>query len=104
MLKWWLHADDVCDVFGVHGVAGLIGAVLTGVFVAPGLGGVGIDDYHMGYQVWIQLKSALLTMVLSAVVTYVAFLVARFTVGLRVSDMEEQEGLDVATHGERAYH
>lgn len=102
-LKRVLKVDDVCDVFGVHGVAGLIGAVLTGVFVAPMLGGVGVDDYSMGHQVWIQLKGALLTMLLSAVVTYVAFLIARLTVGLRVSDQDEQVGLDLAVHGESAY-
>lgn len=102
-LKRWLRADDVCDVFGVHGIAGLIGAVLTGVFVAPSLGGVGIDDYSMGHQVWIQLKGALLTMALSAVVTCIAFMVARVTVGVRVSEQEEQVGLDLSSHGESAY-
>lgn len=103
-LKRLLRVDDVCDVFGVHGVAGLIGAVLTGVFVSPVLGGVGVDDYNMLRQVWVQLESALITMVISAVVTYLAFVVARFTVGVRVTEQEEQLGLDLATHGESAYH
>lgn len=103
-LKRMLRADDACDVFGIHGVAGLIGAVLTGVFVAPALGGVGVDGYVMTQQVWVQLKSALLTMVLSAAVAYLAFTVARLTVGLRVSPQEEQEGLDLTAHGESAYH
>ena len=103
-LKRLLRADDVCDVFGVHGVAGLIGAVLTGVFVAPSLGGMGVDGYSMGHQVWVQLKGAFLTMALSAAVTWVAFTLARLTVGLRVPEQDEQMGLDLSTHGERAYH
>lgn len=103
-LKRLLRADDACDVFGIHGVAGLIGAVLTGVFVAPWLGGVGLEGYEMAHQVWVQIKSALLTMLLSAVVAYIAFTVARLTVGLRVSAQDEQEGLDLTSHGESAYH
>lgn len=103
-LKRMTGVDDVCDVFGVHGVGGLIGAVLTGVFVSPRLGGVGIADYDMLHQVWVQLKGALITMTLSAVVTYVAFMAARMTVGLRVSIDEERDGLDLTSHGEAAYH
>lgn len=103
-LKRVLRVDDACDVFGIHGVAGLAGAVLTGIFVAPALGGVGVQGYDMLHQVWVQLESALLTMVLSAVVAYIAFTVARLTVGLRVSAQEEQEGLDLTAHGESAYH
>lgn len=103
-LKRLLRVDDACDVFGIHGVAGLAGAVLTGIFVAPALGGVGVEGYSMLHQVWVQLKSALLTMVLSALVAYIAFTVARLTVGLRVTAQEEQEGLDLTAHGESAYH
>jgi ammonium transporter len=103
-LKRWLNADDACDVFGIHGVAGLIGAVLTGVFVAPSLGGVGVDEYNMAYQVWIQIKGALITMVLSALVTVIGFWIADKLVGVRVSEQEEREGLDISTHGESAYH
>lgn len=103
-LKRVLRVDDACDVFGIHGVAGLAGALLTGIFVAPALGGVGVQGYDMLHQVWVQLESALLTMVLSAVVAYIAFTVARLTVGLRVSAQEEQEGLDLTAHGESAYH
>lgn len=103
-LKRLLRADDACDVFGVHGVAGIIGAVLTGVFVAPSLGGVGVKDYAMLSQVWIQVKSALITMGWSACVTCIAFYLAKVTVGLRVSAEDEYEGLDVTSHGESAYH
>jgi len=103
-LKRWLKVDDVCDVFGVHGVAGLIGAVFTGIFISPVLGGVGVEDYDMLRQVWVQLESAVITMLISAVVTYLAFVVARWTVGIRVTVPEELMGLDVASHGESAYH
>lgn len=103
-LKRLLGADDACDVFGVHGVAGLLGAVLTGIFVAPALGGVGVDNYHMAHQVWVQIKGALLTMAWSAVVAYFAYIVAKVTVGLRVSEEEERQGLDQTSHGESAYH
>jgi Amt family ammonium transporter len=103
-LKRWLRVDDVCDVFGIHGVAGMIGAILTGVFVAPTLGGVGVKDYSMFHQVWVQLKGALMTMAWSAIVTWIAFTAAKFTVGLRVTAEEEYEGLDLTSHGESAYH
>jgi Amt family ammonium transporter len=103
-LKRLLNADDVCDVFGIHGVAGLIGAILTGVFVSPSLGGVGIDGYDMGHQVVVQIKGAALTMVWSAVVAYIAFMIAKVLVGLRVSADDERQGVDLTSHGESAYH
>ncbi|SHE82697.1 ammonium transporter (TC 1.A.11) [Lampropedia hyalina DSM 16112] len=103
-LKRLLQADDAFDVFGIHGVAGIVGAVLTGVFVAPSLGGVGVDDYHMAAQVWVQLKGILITIVLSAVVASIAFTIAKVTVGLRVAPDAEREGLDITSHGETAYH
>lgn len=103
-LKRLLQADDACDVFGVHGVAGIIGAILTGVFVAPSLGGVGVEGYNMAHQVWVQIIGAVLTMVWSAVVAYIAYKVAQATVGLRVSEDEERDGLDLTSHGESAYH
>lgn len=103
-LKRMLGADDAFDVFGVHGVGGIIGAVLTGVFVSPDLGGVGLENYHMATQVWVQLKGVLLTMVWSAVVAFVAYSVAKATVGLRVEPDAEREGLDLTSHGEQAYH
>ncbi|MBL0421313.1 ammonium transporter [Ramlibacter sp. AW1] len=106
-LKRILGADDAFDVFGVHGVGGIVGAVLTGVFAAPALGGTGgltPDTFAMGAQVWVQVKSVLFTVVWSAVVAFIAFKVADLTFGLRVSEEQEREGLDISSHGETAYH
>ena len=111
-LKRLLRADDSLDVFGVHGVGGIAGALLTGVFAAPSLGGAGIwdyvtetalTDYSIANQVWIQLQGVLVTIGLSGVVALVAFLVVKYTVGLRVNEEAEREGLDIASHGEAAY-
>ncbi len=103
-LKRMLGADDAFDVFGVHGVGGIVGALLTGVFAAPGLGGTQGADFAMGAQLWIQAKSVLFTVVWSGVVSLVAYKVADLLVGLRVSEEAEREGLDLSSHGERAYH
>ncbi|MFT3818838.1 MAG: ammonium transporter [Rubrivivax sp.] len=102
-LKRMLGADDAFDVFGVHGVGGIVGAILTGVFAAPGLGGTQPADFAMGHQVWVQVKSVLLTVVWSAVVAYVSYKIADLTLGLRVPEDEEREGLDITSHGETAY-
>jgi Amt family ammonium transporter len=103
-LKRMLGADDAFDVFGVHGVGGIVGALLTAVFAAPALGGMQAADYAMGSQLWIQLKSVLLTLVWSGVVAFVAFKLVDMIIGLRVTEEEEREGLDIASHGESAYH
>ncbi len=105
-LKRMLGADDAFDVFGVHGVGGIVGAVLTGVFAAQGLGGTGgltPDTFSIGGQVWIQVKSVLFTIVWSGVAALFAFKVADLLVGLRVTEEEEREGLDISAHGETAY-
>ena len=111
-LKRLLGADDSLDVFGVHGVGGITGALLTGVFAAPSLGGAGIwdyvtetalADYSIGAQVWIQLQGVLVTVALSGVVSFVAFTLVKYTIGLRVNEEAEREGLDIASHGEAAY-
>ncbi|OEZ28552.1 ammonium transporter [Variovorax boronicumulans] len=105
-LKRMLGADDAFDVFGVHGVGGILGAILTGVFAAKGLGGTGgltPDTFSMGAQVWIQVKSVLFTIVWSGVVAFIAYKIADLTLGLRVSEEEEREGLDISSHGETAY-
>ena len=102
-LKKMLGADDAFDVFGVHGVGGIIGAILTGVFAAPSLGGTQAADFAMGHQVWVQTKSVLLTIVWSGVVAFIAYKVADLLVGLRVSEENEREGLDITSHGETAY-
>jgi ammonium transporter, Amt family len=96
--------DDSLDVFGIHGVGGIVGAILTGVFSAGWLGGVKGDDYGMAAQVWIQIEGVVITMVWSAVVAFVAFKIADMIVGLRVEADAERQGLDLTSHGEQAYH
>lgn len=103
-LKRLLGADDSFDVFGVHGVGGIVGAILTGVFAAGSLGGVQGADFSIGHQVWVQTKSVLLTIVWSGVVSVVAYKLVDIVVGLRVSEEAEREGLDITSHGETAYH
>ena len=115
-LKKMLGADDSLDVFGVHGVGGIVGALLTGVFNSPALGGPGYvadwvtvtmvtgADYSIAAQVWVQFKAVMLTVVWSGVVAFVAFKIADLTIGLRVSEEAEREGLDITSHGETAYH
>jgi Amt family ammonium transporter len=111
-LKKMLGADDSLDVFGIHGVGGITGALLTGVFAAPQLGGAGLWDYvtetalpeySIASQVWIQTQGVLVTVALSGVVALAAFLIVKHTVGLRVNEEAEREGLDISSHGESAY-
>jgi ammonium transporter, Amt family len=102
-LKKALGYDESLDVFGIHGIGGIIGAIGTGIFVSPALGGVGIDDYSMAGQVVTQATGVLITIVWSGVVAFVAFKLIDMTMGLRVSEEQEREGLDTASHGERAY-
>ena len=114
-LKKMLGADDSLDVFGVHGVGGIVGALLTGVFNSPALGGPGYvadwvtasmvtaADYSIAAQVWTQAKAVLLTVVWSRVVSVIAFKLVDLMVGLRVSEEDEREGLDITSHGETAY-
>ena len=111
-LKKMLGADDSLDVFGVHGVGGIVGALLTGVFNSQSLGGPGlVGDWvtasvvsnGIGAQVWIQLKAVLLTIVWSGVVSLAAFKIVDLVVGLRVPEDAEREGLDISSHGETAY-
>ncbi|CAI0896051.1 MAG: ammonium transporter AmtB [Serratia proteamaculans] len=103
-LKKWLKVDDTCDVFGVHGVCGIVGCLLTGVFTSASLGGTGYaEGVTMGHQVWIQLLSVVTTLVWSGVAAFIAFKVAGAIVGLRVPEEQEREGLDVNSHGESAY-
>jgi Amt family ammonium transporter len=115
-LKKLLGADDSLDVFGVHGVGGIVGALLTGVFNAPSLGGPGYvadwvtvtmvteADFSIAAQVWIQAKAVLTTVVWSGGVSFVAFKIVDLLIGLRVPEDEEREGLDITSHGETAYH
>jgi len=111
-LKRMLGADDALDVFGVHGIGGILGAMLTGVFAAPKLGGQGIydyvankisADYSIADQLIIQGTGVLTTIVWSGVVAFVAYKIVDLTLGLRVTEEEEREGLDISSHGESAY-
>jgi len=105
-LKRMLGADDSFDVFGVHGVGGILGALLTGVFASQSLGGTGgltPDTFTIAGQVWVQFKSVIFTIVWSAVVAFVAYKIVDLAIGLRVSEEEEREGLDISSHGETAY-
>jgi len=103
-LKKMLGADDSLDVFGVHGVGGIVGALLTGVFSAGSLGGVKGDDFSIPAQFLVQLEGVVITMVWSGVVAYVAYKLVDMVMGLRVSEEAEREGLDITSHGETAYH
>jgi Amt family ammonium transporter len=102
-LKKALGYDDSLDVFGIHGLGGIIGAIGTGIFVSPALGGVGVDGYTMGGQVMTQATGVVITILWSGVVSLVLFKLIDLTIGLRVSEEQEREGLDTASHGERAY-
>ena len=111
-LKKMLGSDDSLDVFGVHGVGGILGALLTGVFADPALGGTGIwdyvanaaaPDYSIANQLWIQSQGVITTLIWSGVVSYIAFKLVDMVIGLRVKEDEEREGLDISSHGETAY-
>ena len=100
-LKPMLGYDDSLDAFGVHGVGGFVGAILTGVFISGAFGGVGLDkDVTMGHQVWIQFLGTLATIIWSGVASFVILKVIDTTIGLRVSKQVEIEGLDINLHGE----
>jgi len=111
-LKRMLGADDALDVFGVHAVGGILGSILTGVFVSPALGGTGVYDYvankvadfSMSTQIISQLWGVGVAVVWSGVVALVAFKIVDLIVGLRVAEEVEREGLDINEHGEKAYH
>ncbi|MGE3872669.1 MAG: ammonium transporter [Parvibaculaceae bacterium] len=115
----WMKArfgyDDSLDVFGVHGVGGIVGALLTGIFVNPALGGAGVTDYlspdtstklvdySFAAQMTAQVVAVITALVVSGVVSYAALMICKAVTGLRVTEAEEREGLDIASHGERAY-
>jgi Amt family ammonium transporter len=113
-LKRLIGADDSLDVFGVHGVGGILGALLTGVFASPALGGVGIfdyvtnklsaDPYSIVAQVTTQATAVGVTILWSGVVSIIAYKLVDIVIGLRVPEDEEREGLDITSHGESAYH
>jgi len=115
-LKKLLGADDSLDVFGVHGVGGIVGALLTGVFNSPNLGGPSAvgdwvtasmitgDAYSIGAQVLTQAKAVGVTVIWSGIVSVIAYKIVDLVIGLRVTEEEEREGLDISAHGETAYH
>ena len=111
-LKRMIGVDDSLDVFGVHAVGGILGALLTGIFVSPDLGGPSVvSDWvtgkteYPGYlaQLWIQAKAVGITIVWTGVVAYISYKIVDLTIGLRVPEDEEREGLDISSHGESAY-
>ena len=114
-LKRRLGYDDALDVFGVHGIGGMVGALLTGIFVNPSLGGVGVTDYLAGdtssklapyvfsAQFMAQFWAVAIAAVWTALVSLAALMICRATIGLRVTEPEEREGLDIVSHGEQAY-
>lgn len=114
-LKKILGADDSLDVFGVHGVGGIVGALLTGVFASPALGGPSAmgdwvtatmmtpAEYSIAAQVWIQFKAVMVTVVWSGIVSFISYKLVDLVIGLRVPEEEEREGLDITSHGETAY-
>jgi Amt family ammonium transporter len=111
-LKHWLGYDDSLDVFGVHGVGGILGAIGTGIFASPALGGAGVYDYvanavgsyDMLGQLGSQSLGVALTVVWSGVVSFGSYKLVDVLVGLRVTEESEREGLDIREHGETAYH
>ena len=111
-LKSLLGADDSLDVFGVHGVGGILGSILTGMFAAPSLGGTGVYDYvanavgeyDMTAQVIAQLWGVGTVVLWSGVVSLITYKLVDLVIGLRVPEEEEREGLDISSHGEAAYH
>lgn len=103
-LKRVLKVDDTCDVFGVHGVCGIVGCILTGVFTSESLGGIGFaEGVTMASQVGIQLMSVITCVIWTAIIAFIAYKIADITVGLRVSEEYEREGLDINSHGESAF-
>jgi Amt family ammonium transporter len=109
-VKKLLGIDDALDAFGVHAIGGIVGAILTGVFVDPAKGGVGVYadwfSLQVGYssaQIWIQTKAVMVAVLVSGTVAAVAMALLKFTIGVRVTEEQESEGLDVAEHGEKAY-
>ena len=110
-LKSRIGIDDSLDVFGIHGVGGIVGAILTGVFASPSLGGAGVWDYaagavaefDMGGQVYAQTLGVVICILWSGVVSFIAIHLVKAVMGLRVVDSDERQGLDVTTHGENAY-
>ena len=102
-LKAQLGYDDSLDAFGVHGIGGIVGALLTGIFAAESLGGAGLAKANIGMQVWAQFLSIVVTIVWSGVLSFIILKIVDATIGLRVDEDEERQGLDLSQHNERGY-
>lgn len=104
IVKNKLGYDDSLDVFGVHGIGGIIGALGTGILTAPGLGGTGAAEYSIGSQFMVQLTAVVITILWTGIVSAILYKVVDAIIGLRPSAEEEAQGLDLSSHGEAAYH
>jgi len=103
VLKPKIGLDDSLDAFGIHGIGGIIGSIGTGIVYSASLGGPGGADYDMSSGLWVQTVATLIAITWAAVGSTIAFTIVKYTVGLRVSEDVEREGLDLGEHGERAY-
>ena len=104
VVKIRLGYDDSLDVFGVHGVGGMIGAIGSGIFTAPALGGTGAEDFSILSQVWVQIVAVVVTVVWCGIGSAILYKIVDMTIGLRPTVEAEREGLDLTSHGEVAYH
>ena len=111
VVKSMLKYDDSLDAFGIHAIGGIVGAIGTGILVNPALGGAGVVDftngttgYDAGFQILAQVKGVGMTIAWSGIASTIVFFLIKFTIGLRAKPEDEQEGLDISEHGERAYH
>ncbi len=104
VIKIRMGYDNSLDVFGIHGIGGIVGAIGTGIFTAPSLGGTGGEDFSIGGQVWIQIIAVLVTVVWCGIISAILYKVVDLIVGLRPSEEAERQGLDLTSHGEVAYH
>src|SRR5690606_15078210 len=104
IVKIRMGYDDSADVFGVHGIGGIVGAIGTGILSSPVFGGTGDVDYSIAGQTWVQIQAVVITIIWCAVVSAILYKIVDAVVGLRVSEESERAGLDLSTHGEAAYH
>ena len=104
VVKIKLGYDDSLDVFGIHGIGGIVGAIGTGILTAPSLGGTGAEDFSIASQVWIQIVAVVVTILWSGIISAILFKVVDMLMGLRASEESERQGLDLSSHGEVAYH
>ena len=102
-VKHRLKLDDTLDVFGIHGLGGIVGSIGTGIVTSPALGGFGAEDFSIAGQTWIQVQAVVIAILWSGIGSAIAFAIVKAALGLRVEPDAEREGLDLTDHGERAY-